>query len=323
MVIKEFNFFLKNTQTSEAIERTLLPKLEDKSNSETGYIANVYDIEAKKKYLLVTNNVKDAQKLSDNLFEFDIKADVQDIDLSEYYTKSQSDAKFATKEEIAKIQVGDDVELTGYLKEEKALELYALKTELDTLATKDDLEAKADTDNVYTKAEVDQKVLDAATGGKVDLGGYYTKEEIDEKLKTLPSTPIEDSQVTAKDDRVDNLVIDIEEIKTSIDNIQDGLTKNSRSDNNVKQSIKDVYNTLYKKILELEEEIKVLKSSNDSYQPKDITEEDIPTIDSPVFNEDIKTEEDIKIEEFENDPDIVIGELPSGGSDEDGILIFD
>jgi hypothetical protein len=41
------------------------------------------------------------------------------------------------------------------------------------------------TDNVYTKTQVDQKILDVATGGGVDLSNYYTKTDIDQQMNNV------------------------------------------------------------------------------------------------------------------------------------------
>lgn len=71
-----------------------------------------------------------------------------------------------------------------------------LATKADTssllgLATKQELESKADSADVYTKDEVNQKIDDAITGGEVDLSNYYTKaetysrKEVDEMIPTL------------------------------------------------------------------------------------------------------------------------------------------
>ena len=46
-----------------------------------------------------------------------------------------------------------------------------------TLATKEELNSKANTSDVYTKMEVDQKIDEAITGGEIDLSNYYTKSE--------------------------------------------------------------------------------------------------------------------------------------------------
>ena len=64
-------------------------------------------------------------------------------------------------------------------------QLAALKGEKGDKGDKGDT-GTVDTTNFYTKAQVDQKVAEAASGGQIDLSGYaqvsdvYTKDEIDE-----------------------------------------------------------------------------------------------------------------------------------------------
>ena len=48
MIIKEFNFLLKNTQDATVIKSAILLKLNQKATAENvGYIANIYDIDIK------------------------------------------------------------------------------------------------------------------------------------------------------------------------------------------------------------------------------------------------------------------------------------
>lgn len=70
MIIKEFNFLLKDTKSASEIKNSILPKLNLKACSENiGYIAKVYDTQSKKIYLLVSDNVKNEKSLSNNIFE--------------------------------------------------------------------------------------------------------------------------------------------------------------------------------------------------------------------------------------------------------------
>lgn len=70
MIIKEFNFLLKDTKSASDIKSSILPQLNLKASSENaGYIAKVYDTQSKKIYLLVSDNVKTEKSLSANIFE--------------------------------------------------------------------------------------------------------------------------------------------------------------------------------------------------------------------------------------------------------------
>lgn len=70
MLIKEFNFLLKDTKSASDIKSSILPQLNLKARAENaGYIAKVYDTQSKKIYLLVSDNVKTEKSLSANIFE--------------------------------------------------------------------------------------------------------------------------------------------------------------------------------------------------------------------------------------------------------------
>ena len=70
MIIKEFNFLLKDTKSASEIKNSILPQLNLKASSENaGYIAKVYDTQSKKIYLLVSDNVKSEKNLSDRIFD--------------------------------------------------------------------------------------------------------------------------------------------------------------------------------------------------------------------------------------------------------------
>ena len=103
--------------------------------------------------------------------------------LAEYAKTADVDAKLALK--------ADASALTGLV---TATELSDLRTALETeiakkqnsgdYATAEALQAVSDslatlTGSVYTKAEVDQKIADAATGGQIDLSGYATTSALD------------------------------------------------------------------------------------------------------------------------------------------------
>ena len=70
MIIKEFNFLLKDTKSASEIKSSILPQLNLKATTENaGYIAKVYDIQSKKIYLLVSDNVKNEKNLRDSIFD--------------------------------------------------------------------------------------------------------------------------------------------------------------------------------------------------------------------------------------------------------------
>ncbi len=126
--------------------------------------------------------------------------------LADYATKSEipSTADFATKSELGDYAKTTDVN-TELAKKADASALADLVTSQDLADLRTGLEAQiankqaagdyataealkavsdslaeyAKTSNVYTKAEVDEKIAGAATGGNVDLSGYATTSALD------------------------------------------------------------------------------------------------------------------------------------------------
>ena len=86
-----------------------------------------------------------------------MKSEIGNVDLSEYYTKTESDDKYALKSEIG------NVDLSGY----------------------------------YTKTESDNRFALKSEIGNVDLSGYYTKTESDDRfaLKSESSSSIDWSNI--------------------------------------------------------------------------------------------------------------------------------
>lgn len=94
-----------------------------------------------------------------------------DVDLSNYYTKSEVDAKGNTK--VDKVS-GKGLSTNDFTTTEKS--------KLASLSNYDDTELRSLIGNTYTKSEVDAKIDEAVAGGDVDLSNYYTKSETDSKV---------------------------------------------------------------------------------------------------------------------------------------------
>ena len=94
-----------------------------------------------------------------------------DVDLSNYYTKSEVDAKDNTK--VDKVS-GKGLSTNDYTTAEKS--------KLASLSNYNDTELRSLIGNTYTKSEVDAKIDEAVAGGDVDLSNYYTKSETDSKV---------------------------------------------------------------------------------------------------------------------------------------------
>ena len=67
-------------------------------------------------------------------------------------------------------------EIAGYIESDKTAASEMLASINRNASAISDVTSKVDTD-FYTKGEVDTKITDAVTGGKVDLSNYYTKPE--------------------------------------------------------------------------------------------------------------------------------------------------
>lgn len=209
MVIKEFNFLLKNTQDATVIKSAILLKLNQKATAENvGYIANIYDTQSKKIYLLVSDNVKTEQNLSDNIFE--IGGGNSNIDVS----------KFATKEEVAQIQAGN-VNLTGYLTKIDADNKYALKTELTLFGN-------------TINSTIDQKLRDfATTSGQTSNGAIKILiEELQTNVDGLQVSTealktVNKQEKEAIDTVYKTLYIEILKLRQEVDNLKNS-TQNSQ-----------------------------------------------------------------------------------------------
>jgi hypothetical protein len=145
----------------------------------------------------------------------------ENVDLTNYYTKSQVDTKLTgkansshthpeyalatntyTKAEVdAKSVGGATVDLSNYYtitqvntqlagkansththNEYAAKTETYTKTEVDTMIAAVDGGESVDLTNYYTKPEIDTKLADVATGGSVDLSNYYTINQVNTQL---------------------------------------------------------------------------------------------------------------------------------------------
>ena len=94
-----------------------------------------------------------------------------EVDLTNYYTKSEVDAKDNTK--VDKVS-GKGLSTNDYTTVEKS--------KLASLSNYNDTELRNLINNTYTKSEVDTKIDEVVAGGEVDLTNYYTKSETDSKV---------------------------------------------------------------------------------------------------------------------------------------------
>lgn len=177
---------------SQVLQFTINPNIKDK----TGKIIETIDFKT-----TIENTVKDFLKNHPGA------GTGQDIDLSDYYKKSDIDRRFATKDSVPTVSLDADqrkltindktidipasVDLSGYAKKDTVPSVvYDADKHLLTINGQEvALSADVDLSNYYTKNEVDDKLAKAASGGKVDLTGYLTKTEAGQTYATKAEIP--------------------------------------------------------------------------------------------------------------------------------------
>lgn len=180
-----------------------------------------------------------------------------DVDLSNYYTKSEVDAKDNTK--VDKVS-GKGLSTNDFTTAEKS--------KLASLYNYDDSELRNLIGNTYTKSEVDAKIDEAVTGGEVDLSNYYTKSETD-------------SKVSGKVDKVTGKGLSTNDFTTALKTKLEGLT--NYDDSSIRTLITNIQNQVdYTLVEKTVSAAGVLNLSNDRLQHSVITRN--TTIALPVVS---------------------------------------
>lgn len=180
-----------------------------------------------------------------------------DVDLSNYYTKSEVDSKDNTK--VDKVS-GKGLSTNDFTTAEKS--------KLASLSNYDDSEIRSLIGNTYTKSEVDAKIDEAVAGGEVDLSNYYTKAETD-------------SKVSGKVDKVTGKGLSTNDFTTALKTKLEGLTNYDDSD--IRTSITNIQNMVeYTLVEKTISGAGVLALSNDRLQHSVITRN--TTITLPTVN---------------------------------------
>lgn len=98
------------------------------------------------------------------------------------------------------ISIPAAVDLSAYAKTDQIPQIsYDPETKTLTLdGTKVEIPASVDLSHYYTKDEVDQKLAQAASGGKVDLSGYLTRVDADKEYAKKADVPDVSSFVTSE-----------------------------------------------------------------------------------------------------------------------------
>ena len=169
-----------------------------------------------------------------------------DVDLSNYYTKSEVDAKDNTK--VDKVN-GKQLSTEDYTTAEKS--------KLASLSNYDDSELRTLIENTYTKSEVDTKIDEVVAGGEVDLSNYYTKSETD-------------SKVSGKVDKVTGKQLSTNDFTTVLKTKLEGLS--NYDDSSIRTLITNIQNQVeYTLVEKTVSAAGVLNLSNDRLQHSVIT----------------------------------------------------
>ncbi len=149
--------------------------------NDAGYITSAALADyATKSDIPSTANLATKSELSDYAKLTDIPSTANLATKAELATKADASAlnDLVTSEELATLRTNLETEIA----KKQAAGDYATATALK--AVSDSLAEYAKTSNVYTKAEVDEKIAGAASGGNVDLSGYATTSAL-EALQAL------------------------------------------------------------------------------------------------------------------------------------------
>lgn len=180
-----------------------------------------------------------------------------DVDLTNYYTKSETDSKVSTK--VDKVN-GKGLSTNDYTTTEK--------NKLASLSNYNDSDLRTLIGNTYSKSEVDAKIDEVVAGGEVDLSNYYTKTETD-------------SKVLGKVDKVTGKGLSTNDFTTALKTKLEGLTNYDDSD--IRTSITNIQNQVdYTLVEKTVSSAGVLNLSNDRIQHSVITRN--TTIALPVVS---------------------------------------
>lgn len=206
----------KESELQDYAKKTDIPAAPDL----TPYLKSV---DADKKYAAKS----DIPSLDDYAKKTDLP---KEPDLSGYETKQEASDTFATKAEVPSIE--------GLAKEADVpkVVLDVTKRTLTINGQTVDIPGNVDLSHFYTKDEVDKKLTDIASGGKVDLTGYLTKVAADDSYLA------KDSIVLDTDKRILKLGGQTINIPSSVD-LSGYLTKTDAEEIYAKKATLDSYLT--------------------------------------------------------------------------------
>lgn len=113
----------------------------------------------------------------------DIKNDINSLDTAKQDKLTAGENITIENNVISATFDGDDIDLSNYYNKSEIDNMeQVVAASLNDLNTR--LGTKANTSDVYTKSEVDQAIDEVIAGGVADLTNYYTKSESDAKYAT-------------------------------------------------------------------------------------------------------------------------------------------
>ena len=156
MILKEFNYYLKNGMSLEEIQGAILEKVNSLSDPFTGCIAHVFDANALKYYIVASDNVVALYELDRNILSF-----------------NDSSNNINELNRLINTKFSELTSRVDSVNNELGNRINEVNSNLEN-----SINAKANQDTTYTKTETYNKnEVDTKLGLKADKSTAYTKTE--------------------------------------------------------------------------------------------------------------------------------------------------
>ena len=208
MILKEFNYYLKNGMSLEEIQGAILEKVNSLSDPFTGCIAHVFDANALKYYIVASDNVVALYELDRNILAFnDSSNNVNELNglINTKFSELTSRIDSVNSELRNRInEVNSNLENSINTKANQ--DTTYNKTETDAkLGLKADKSTTYPKTETYTKAEVNNLLnAKANSNAVVALSGNQTINGV----KTFTSVPISATNPTANNQVANKAYVD-------------------------------------------------------------------------------------------------------------------
>ena len=182
MILKEFNYYLKNGMSLEEIQGAILEKVNSLSDPFTGCIAHVFDASALKYYIVASDNVVALYELDRNILAFnDSSNNINELNglINTKFSELTSRVDSVNSELGNRInEVNSNLENSINAKANQSTTYN--KTETDTK-----LGLKADKSTTYTKTETYTKAeVNNLLNAKANQSTTYNKTEVDTRVNS-------------------------------------------------------------------------------------------------------------------------------------------